>query len=75
MWISTLRVAAGSLSSHSSMPPGPDCGRWPIAREVFCEAPRRIISSSVHKVPSTSTQSAACIASQTWGSISPSPGA
>ncbi len=49
------------------MPPAPDCGRWPMLRPVLVEKPRRIISSSVQKVPSTSTASARLIASQTGG--------
>jgi hypothetical protein len=32
MWIRQLARARGRLSSHSSMPPGPDCGRWPMSR-------------------------------------------
>ncbi len=66
---------AGSLSSHSIMPPGPDCGRWPMSRAVFLTGPGAIISSSVQKVPSTSTASAPHIASNSAGVISPRPGA
>jgi len=75
MWIKILRVSRGRRSSHSSIPPGPLCGRWPMSRARFDETPRRIISSSVQNVPSTITQEAACMASQTASSMALKPGA
>ncbi len=74
-WISARRVRAGRRPNHSIMPPGPLCGRWPMLRAVFFDRPIAIISSSVQKVPSTSTRSAPLIASNTAGSIAPRPGA
>src|SRR5690606_13791663 len=74
MWMRILRRVP-SASSAAIMPLGPDCGRWPMSDAVFRDSPSRIISSSVHNVPSTSTQSAMRMASSTCGSISASPGA
>ena len=70
MWIKILRVLPGSRSSHSSMPPAPLCGRWPMSRARLRDTPSRIISSSVQNVPSTITQLAACIASHSRSSMS-----
>ena len=57
------------------MPPSPDWHRWPISLPRFFEMPRRIISSSVQKVPSTITTSLLLMACQTVSSISARPGA
>src|SRR5882757_2628177 len=75
MWIRIFRVADGRRSSHSSMPPLPVCGRWPMSLADLRDKPRRIISSSVQNVPSTITHAADCMASQTRASIAPRPGA
>src|SRR5439155_1045145 len=74
-WIRILRVPAGSFSSHSSIPPEPLCGRCPISRARLRDSPSRIISSSLQKVPSTSTQAAARMARHSCGSMAARPGA
>src|SRR5262249_898506 len=74
-WIRILRVSAGSPSSHSSMPPGPLCGRCPISRARLADSPSACISSSLQNVPSTMMHAACCIARHTASSIAPSPGA
>src|SRR3569833_3313236 len=73
MWIRTFRGVPGNFSNHSSMPPEPLCGKCPMSRACFFEAPNRIISSSVQNVPSTITTDADRIACQTRSSMAPSP--
>ena len=53
MWMRILRGPA-IASSTSIIPPGPDCGRWPMAAAFFFEKPSWIISSMLQKVPSSS---------------------
>src|SRR5919109_5161609 len=74
-WIRILRTPAGSLSSHSSIPPGPLCGRCPMSRALLRDSPSRILSSSLPKVPSMSTHCAARSALHNVSSMAPTPGA
>ena len=55
MWTSTLR-GRSSRASRSSIPPGPESGRWPMSPRGAPEMPSRASSSSGQNVPSTSTQ-------------------
>src|SRR5471030_8076 len=58
IWMSIFRVADGKRSSHSNIPPGPLCGRWPISLACLRDTPNRIISSSLQNVPSIITHAA-----------------
>src|SRR6266404_5688449 len=75
IWIKILRVADGRRCSHSSIPPGPLCGRCPMSRARLDETPSRISSSSAQNVPSTSTLAEHCMARHNRSSMALKPGA